>query len=83
MKRMMSEKKTVKLTVTPVIIGAFGKVTKGTGTETGGLGNKKMRGDYLNYSIIKIEMNTVKSIGEVSRLAVIRAPERNHQLSLV
>ena len=39
-------------------------------TGTGGLGNKRSSGDYLNYSIIKIYQNTEKSPGDLRRLAV-------------
>ena len=35
------------------------------GTETGGLGNKRMREDYPNNSIVQISQNTKKSPGDL------------------
>ena len=37
---------------------------------TGGLGNKRTRGDHLNYYTIEIGQNTEKSPGELRRLSV-------------
>ena len=42
-----------------------------TGTETGGLGNKRTSGDHRNCTIIKICQNIEKSPGDVRRIAVI------------
>ena len=53
------------------------------GTETGGLGNKKTKGDYLNYSLAEIGQNTEKSPGYFKRLAVTQTPVKNYQLTLV
>ena len=44
----------MKVTVIPIVIGALGTVTKGLLQRTGGLGNKRMGGDHLNYSIVEI-----------------------------
>ena len=59
----------MKVTFIPILIVAFGTVTK----ETGGLGNKKTSGDHSNYSIIEIGLNTEKSPGYLGKLAVIQA----------
>ena len=40
----------MKMRVIPIVIGALGTVTKGTGTEE--FGNKRTRGDHPNYSIV-------------------------------
>ena len=39
------------------------------GKGSGRLGNKKIRGDFPNYSIIKIGQDTEKSPGDLGRLA--------------
>ena len=53
----------IKVTVIPLIIGALG-------SETGGLGNKRTRGDHPNYSIIEIGQNTEESPGDLSNFDV-------------
>ena len=47
------------------------------------LGNKRTRGDHLDYRINKIGQNTEKSPGELRRLAVAQNPQENHQLTFV
>ena len=42
------------------------RINKGTG----GLGNKRTRGDHSNNSIVEIGLNTEKNHGDVRRLAV-------------
>ena len=44
------------------------------GIGTGGIGNKRTSGDYLNDSIVKISQNTEKSPGDLRRLAVTQTP---------
>ena len=39
-------------------------------TRIGGLGNKRMSGDHLNYSIVEIGQNTKLSPGDLKGLAV-------------
>ena len=51
-------------------------------TGTGGLGNKRMSGEYPNYCIIKIGQNTEESPEDLMRLAVAQTPLRNHRLTL-
>ena len=72
----------IKMTVIPVVIGAFGttqKLSKGTG----GLRNQRTSRDHPNYCIIKIGQNTEKSPGYLRRLAVTQTTMKNHQLTLV
>ena len=40
----------MKVTIVPIVIGAFGTVTKGLSK---GVGGWRMSGDYPNYSIIE------------------------------
>ena len=65
----------MRATIVPVVIGAFGTVTKGTG----GLRSWQPSGDHQNYSIIDNDQNTEKSPGDLSRLAVIQTPVEDHQ----
>ena len=58
------------MTVIPIVIGALGTVGKRIGTKSGRLGDKT-RGDYQNYSIVEIGLNTEKGPGELRRLPVI------------
>ena len=51
-------------------------------TGTGGLGNKRTRGNHPNYSITKIGQNTEKTPGNLRRLVVTQTPGRNHQETL-
>ena len=71
----------MKVTVIPIVIGALGTFTKGT--ESGGLGNKRMIGDHTNYSIVEVGQNTEKSPGGLRRFAVTQTPVRSYQLTLV
>ena len=50
---------------------------------TRGLGNKRTSGDHPNYSIIENGQNTVKSPGDLRRLAVTQTPVKNHQQKLM
>ena len=67
----------MKVTVTPIVVGALGTVTKGlvqvlkNGTS----------GDHPTYCIIDIGQNTEKSPGDFRRLVVI--PVKYHQLTLM
>ena len=53
------------------------------GKWTGGLWNKRPRGDNPNDSYFKIGQNTEKSPGDLRRLAVTQAPVRDYRLTLV
>ena len=48
------------------------------GTESGGLGNKRMIADHPNYSILEIGQTTKKNPREMKRLAVTQTPVENH-----
>ena len=50
----------------PIVIGAFGTVTQGTG----GLGSLRTSGDHPNYRIVENGQNTEMSPGDLRRLAV-------------
>ena len=52
------------------------------GTGTGGLGDKRMGGEYPNDSIVEIGQNTKKSPGDLRKLAVLQTPVKNHQIML-
>ena len=64
--------------IIPIIIGAFGTVTKGLlkGLEDLEVGGR----DHPNYSIDENGQNTEKSPGDLRRLAVIQNPMKDHQL---
>ncbi len=71
----------IKVTVIPIVIDAFGTVTKGLvlGTRAGGLVNKRTSGNHPNYCIIKIGQNTEKSPEKLRRLAVTQTQEKDHK----
>ena len=50
---------------------------------TGGLENKRTRGDHPNYYIIENSQNTEKNSGDLRRLAVTQTPVKNHQLKVM
>ena len=55
------------------------KIDKGTG----GLGGWRTSGDHPNYNFIENGENTEKSLGDLRRLGVTRAPIKSHQLKLM
>ena len=64
----------------PIIIGAFGTITKGLIKR---LENKRMSGDNPNYCITKIGQNTEKSPEDLRRLAVTQTPVKDPHLTLM
>ena len=65
----------MQVTIIPILIGAFGTVTKGLITKwTGGLGSWRTSGDHPHYCIIENGQNTEKSPGDLRRLAVTQTP---------
>ena len=50
--RELKKLRNMKVTLIPVVIGAFGTVTKRIIKWSGGLGDRKTSGDHLNYNII-------------------------------
>ena len=73
----------MQVTIIPIVIGAFGTVTKGLLKGTGGLGSWRKNGDHPNDSIIDNGQNTKKSPGDLRRLAVTQTPVKNHRLTLM
>ena len=69
----------MQVTIIPIVIGAFGTVTKGLLKGTGGLGSWRTSGDHPNYSIIENSQNTEKSPGNLRRLAVTQTPVEDHR----
>ena len=68
----------MKVTIVPIVTGAYGTVTKGIR----GLGGWRASGDHPNYSTIKNGQNTEKSPEDLQRLAVTQAPVKDYQLKL-
>ena len=73
----------MKVTIIPIVIGAFGTATKGLLKGTGRFGSWRTSGDHLNYSIIENGQNTEKSPGDLRRLAVSQNPVKDHLLKLM
>ena len=71
------------MTIIPIVIAAFGTLTKELLKETGGLGSWCTSGDHPNDSIIENGQNTEKSPGDLKRLAVTQTRVKNHQLTLI
>ena len=67
------------MTIIPIVIGAFGTVTKGL---LKGLGSWRTVDDHPNYYIIENGQNTEKN-GDLRRLAVTQTPVKDHQMSLM
>ena len=70
----------MQVTVKPIVIGAFGTVTKGL---LKGLGSWRTSGDPPNDRIIENGQKTKKSPGHLRRLAVTQTPMKNHRLTLM
>ena len=64
----------MKVPMLPVVIGAFGTITKGL---------LKGLEDYPNDSIAKNGQNPETSPGDLKKLAVTQTPVKNHQLTLM
>ena len=67
----------MKVTIVPIVIGAFGTVTKGLLKGPEGFGSLWMSGDYSNDSIAEDGQNTEKCPGDKKRLAVTQTPVRD------
>ena len=73
----------MKVTIIPIVIGAYGTVTKGLlkwldDLEVGG----QVEG-IQNDSIIENGQNTEENPGDLRRLAVTQTPLEDHQLTLI
>ena len=72
----------MKVTIIPIVIGAFSTDTKGL---LKGLENLEIRGwvgDHPNYYNIENGQNTKKSPGDLRGLAVTQTLVKDHQLML-
>ena len=72
------------MTIIPIVIGAFGTVTKGLlkGLEDLEVGGR-METIQTTNGIIENDQNTEKSPGDLRRLAVIQSSVKDHQLMLM
>ena len=73
----------MKVTIIPIVIGAFYTVTKGLSKGPGGLGNKRTSEDHPNYYIIENGQNTEKSPGDLRRFTITQTPVKDYQLKLM
>ena len=73
----------MKLTIIPIVIGAFEKshqmIIKGTRE----LGCWRTSGDHPNYYIFENDQNSEKNPGDLRSLAVSQTPVKDHQLKLM
>ena len=72
------------MTIIPIVMGAFGTVTKGLlkGLEDLEVGGR-METIQTTNGIIENDQNTEKSPGDLRRLAVIQSSVKDHQLMLM
>ena len=72
----------MKVTIIPIVIGAFGTVTKGLlkGQEDLEVGG---RVETVQITALLSIENTEKSPGDLRRLAVTQTPVKDHQLTLM
>ena len=73
----------MKVTYTPIVIGALSTLTQKIGKRTRRLRNKRTSGDHPNYNVIDIGQYTKKSPGDLRRLAVTQTPVKIHQVTLM
>ena len=69
----------MQVTIIPIVVCAFGTVTKGL---LKGLEDLEI-GDHPNDSIIENGQNTEKSSEDLRRFAVTQTPAKNHRLTLM
>ena len=70
------------MTIIPIVISAFGTVTKRIIKGTGGLGSWQTSGDHPNDSIIENSQNPETSPRDLRRFAVTQTPVKDHLLTL-
>ena len=68
----------MKVTVIPILIGAFVTVTEGVVQGLEDLEIRGVSGDYPKYSVVEISQNTEKSPGDLKRPAVTQTSVENH-----
>ena len=72
----------MKVTIVPIVIGAFGIVTKGLLKDLE-IWNLADEWRHPHDSIIEDGQNTEKSSGDLGRIAVTQTQVKNHQLTLM
>ena len=72
----------MKVTIIPIVSGAFGTVTTGLIKGPEELDVVPPRGDHPNNSIIENDQNTEKSPGDLRTFPVTRTPVKDYQLTL-
>ena len=73
----------MKVTIIPIVIGAFGTVTKEL---LKGLEDLEVDGrveTIQTTALLRMAKNTEKSPGDLRRLAITQTPVKNHQLTLM
>ena len=82
----------MKMTIIPIVIGAFGIVTKGLlkGLEDLEVGGRVeisilavLNNVVANYSIVENGQNTEKNPRDLRRLAVTQTQVKDHQITLM
>ena len=73
----------MQVIIIPIVIGAFGTVTKGLLKGLEDLEVAGRVGDHPNDSIVENCQNTKKSPGYLRRLTVTQTSGKNHRLSLM
>ena len=73
----------MKVKIIPIVIGAFGTVTKGLLREQEDLEVGGRVEIIKNYSIVENGQNTEKNPGDFRRFAFTLTPVKDHQLTLM
>ena len=73
----------MKVTIVPVVIGAFGTISKGLLKGLDDLESWRTGRDYPNDSIAEKGQNPETSPGDLRRLAVTQTTVKSHQLTLM
>ena len=70
----------MKVTMIPIVNGAFGTVPKGLEKGAGRIWNRRTNRDHPNYSLVEISKNTEKCSRDLRRLTATENPMKDHQL---
>ena len=73
----------MKVSILPIVIGAFGTVTKRIIKGPRRYGSWRPSGGHPNFTIIENGQNTEKSSGDLRKLAVTQSPVKDHQRKLM
>ena len=71
----------MKVTIVPIVIGAFGTITKGLLKDLEEMAVGGRVEDYPNNIIAENGQNPATSPGDLRRLAITLTPVKNHQLN--